>query len=89
MSSRPRQPAYLPEVGEVVEDLAVLDADGQPKRGAFMESRGGEYYLRSEGGGCEWTTLPAKVRPLDPPCFIKVQHPSEPRTADIPIGDVA
>ncbi|MCX4685488.1 hypothetical protein OG401_14390 [Kitasatospora purpeofusca] len=54
-----------------------------------MGARGGEYYLRAEAGGCEWTTQPAKVCPLDPPRFISVQHPSPPRTTDTSIGDVA
>ncbi|MET8702752.1 hypothetical protein ABZW10_28415 [Kitasatospora sp. NPDC004723] len=62
--------------------MSLLSSDGNPLQGVFMGSRGGESYLRPEAGGCEWTTQPAQVAPLDTPRFISVQHPSQPRSIE-------
>ena len=51
-------PAYQPQLGELVWD------DGPRQRnGVYMGAEGGIYFLRPEGGGIEWTTAPANVRP--------------------------
>ncbi|MFJ9951704.1 hypothetical protein [Kitasatospora sp. NPDC091207] len=82
MPSRPRMPAYTPTVGEVVRDLAHRSPSGQPAEGVYMDTLGGLVYLRPEAGGCEWTTGPDRVRPLDSPRYLAVQHPSPPRAND-------
>ncbi|MFJ9950016.1 hypothetical protein [Kitasatospora sp. NPDC091207] len=82
MPSRPRTPAYRPTVGEVVRDLAHRAPNGQATEGVYMDTLGGAAYLRPEAGGCEWTTGPEHVKPLDTPRFIHVQHPSPPRAND-------
>ncbi|MEV6975335.1 hypothetical protein [Kitasatospora sp. NPDC093806] len=81
-------PAYRPQIGEIVRDLAKRGAGGGPAEGVYMDCLAGLYYLRSEHGGCEWTTRPENVRPLDAPRFTNVQHPSRPRSAGS-MGDVA
>ncbi|MFE2723647.1 hypothetical protein [Kitasatospora sp. NPDC059327] len=82
MPSRPRMPAYTPAVGEVVHDLAHRTSNGQPSEAVYMDTLGGAAYLRPEAGGCEWTTGPHHIRPLDRPRFVDVQRPSRPRAND-------
>ncbi|MEV0535076.1 hypothetical protein [Kitasatospora sp. NPDC050463] len=78
----PRMPAYQPAVGEVVRDLAHRSPSGQPTEAVYMDTLGGAAYLRPEAGGCEWTTGPDHIRPLDNPRFVAVQHRSHPRAND-------
>ncbi|MFD5915548.1 hypothetical protein ACFVYP_02590 [Kitasatospora sp. NPDC058201] len=80
-------PAYRPQIGEIVRDLAKRGLGGEPVEGVCMDCLAGLYYLRSEQGGCEWTTRPESVRRLDAPRFVNVQHPSPPRSV-APIGEV-
>ncbi|MFD9595865.1 hypothetical protein ACFWA9_24400 [Kitasatospora sp. NPDC059973] len=79
MPSRPRTPAYQPQIGEVVRDRAHRSPNGQPAEGVYMDTLGGAAYLRPEAGGCEWTTRPEDLQRLDRPRFLPVQHPSPPR----------
>ncbi|MFI6847651.1 hypothetical protein ACIBJD_23930 [Kitasatospora sp. NPDC050467] len=82
MPSCPRMPAYRPEVGEVVRDLAHRAATGDPTEGVYMDTLGGLAYLRPAAGGCEWTTKPEHLQRLDHPRHLTVQHPSRPRAHD-------
>ncbi|MFE2277821.1 hypothetical protein ACFXAE_11315 [Streptomyces sp. NPDC059454] len=45
-------------VGELAHDVR------QDRRGIVMDHQDGFVWLRPEGGGTEWTALPADVRPL-------------------------
>ncbi|MFE2104278.1 hypothetical protein ACFXAF_00130 [Kitasatospora sp. NPDC059463] len=81
--------AYRPVVGEVVQDLAKRTPSGKSAEGVYMGSWGGKYYLRPEAGGCEWAANPNKVLALVEPRFVKVQHPSPPRTYGKSIGEAA
>ncbi|MFF2046069.1 hypothetical protein ACFVVX_37170 [Kitasatospora sp. NPDC058170] len=82
MSRRPRIPAYTPEVGEVVRDLAHRSPGTKAVEGVYMDTLGGLAYLRPERGGCEWTTRPEDLRRLELPRFVPVQQPSRPRAHD-------
>ncbi|MCG6499385.1 hypothetical protein [Kitasatospora sp. A2-31] len=59
MSTRKRDAAaYRPRVGELV-------LDGRTGRtGIYMDTIGGEHYLRPEAGGREWTALPGQIGPV-------------------------
>ncbi|MBV6701117.1 hypothetical protein [Kitasatospora aureofaciens] len=49
--------AYRPHAGERVLDRR------SGRTGIYMDTIGGEHYLRPEGGGCEWTADPGHVTP--------------------------
>ncbi|MBV2152226.1 hypothetical protein [Kitasatospora sp. SUK 42] len=58
MSTRQRNtPAYRPRAGELVLDRRT------GRTGIYMDTIGGEHYLRPEGGGREWTAEPNHVSP--------------------------
>ncbi|MFF2565994.1 hypothetical protein ACFVUZ_40805 [Kitasatospora sp. NPDC058060] len=58
MSTRQRNtPAYRPHVGELVLDRRT------GRTGIYMDTIGGEHYLRPEPGGREWTADPHQVAP--------------------------
>ncbi|MEV8325179.1 hypothetical protein [Kitasatospora sp. NPDC056731] len=65
MSTRQRDSAaYRPHVGELVLDRRT------GRTGIYMDTLGGEHYLRPEGGGLEWTAEPGRVGPApDTPRF--------------------
>ncbi|MFJ3218435.1 hypothetical protein ACIPLC_21245 [Kitasatospora sp. NPDC086801] len=65
MSTRQRgTPAYRPHAGELVLDRRT------GRTGIYMDTIGGEHYLRPEGGGLEWTAEPGHVDPApDTPRF--------------------
>ncbi len=49
---------YRPRAGETVRDLRRrLD-------GVYMDTQGGQVYLRPEGGGVEWTARPEHIGPV-------------------------
>jgi hypothetical protein len=50
---------FTPRVGEVVRDRRA------GRTGVYMDTLGGQLYLRPEGGGCEWTARPEHVGPVD------------------------
>lgn len=79
----PANSPYRPAVGEVVRDLARREPDGRPAEGAYMDLLGGVAYLRRPAGGCEWTTAPERIRPLDVPRFVAVQRPGRPRAGEL------
>lgn len=61
--TKPRPTRPEPEetrlpVGELAHDVR------QDARGIVMDHQDGFVWLRPEGGGTEWTALPADVRPL-------------------------
>ncbi|MFJ3789306.1 hypothetical protein [Kitasatospora sp. NPDC090091] len=59
MSTRKRDAAaYRPRVGELVLDSRT------GRTGIYMDTIGGEHYLRPEAGGREWTALPGQVGPV-------------------------
>ncbi|MEU1507088.1 hypothetical protein [Kitasatospora sp. NPDC005748] len=88
MPRKKSSPAYQPQIGEIARDLAKRGSDGGLAEGVYMDCLAGLYYLRAEGGGCEWTTRPGNVQRLDAPRFVTVQHSSRPRTAGS-VGEVA
>ncbi len=53
---------HTPELGELVEDLAH-----KGRVGAYMGTEGGQIYLRPPSGGCEWTTRPGSIKPVELP----------------------
>ncbi|MFJ2953872.1 hypothetical protein OG896_27405 [Streptomyces sp. NBC_00669] len=56
---KPVGAVHTPQLGELVWD------DGPRQRnGVYMGTEGGLLFLRPEGGGIEWTTAPANIRPL-------------------------
>ncbi|MBP0455354.1 hypothetical protein J5Y04_38425 [Kitasatospora sp. RG8] len=59
MSTRKRDsaPAYRPRVGELVLDTRT------GRTGVYMDTLGGEHYLRPTAGGREWTARPDQVGP--------------------------
>ncbi|MEV6975106.1 hypothetical protein [Kitasatospora sp. NPDC093806] len=58
MSIRKRSAsAYRPQVGELVLDTRT------GRTGIYMDTIGGEHYLRPPDGGCEWTARPEHVGP--------------------------
>ncbi|MEU6233412.1 hypothetical protein [Kitasatospora sp. NPDC047058] len=59
MSTRKRDsaPAYRPRVGELVLDTRT------GRTGIYMDTLGGEHYLRPRAGGREWTARPDQVGP--------------------------
>ncbi|SDT78307.1 hypothetical protein SAMN05216371_5686 [Streptomyces sp. TLI_053] len=57
-----RAKLHCPELGELVSDLAHGG-----KVGAYMGTEGGEVYLRRPSGGCEWTTDPGSIEPVELP----------------------
>ncbi|MFD0276553.1 hypothetical protein ACFVHB_21975 [Kitasatospora sp. NPDC127111] len=59
MSTRKRDsaPAYRPRVGELVLDTRT------GRTGIYMDTLGGEHYLRPPAGGREWTARPEQVGP--------------------------
>ncbi|MGW3038977.1 hypothetical protein ACWC9T_02795 [Kitasatospora sp. NPDC001159] len=62
MSTRQRNaPAYRPQAGELVLDRRT------GRTGIYMDTIGGEHYLRPEGGGREWTAEPHHVSPAPRP----------------------
>ncbi|MGV9265166.1 hypothetical protein ACWDRR_10935 [Kitasatospora sp. NPDC003701] len=62
MSTRKRNAAaYRPRVGELVLDTRT------GRTGIYMDTLGGEHYLRPPGGGCEWTAPPDRVGPAPDP----------------------
>ncbi|MFE2726281.1 hypothetical protein [Kitasatospora sp. NPDC059327] len=62
MSTRKRNAAaYRPRVGELVLDTRT------GRTGIYMDSLGGEHYLRPPGGGREWTAPPDRVGPAPAP----------------------
>ncbi|MFD5462791.1 hypothetical protein ACFWIQ_08165 [Kitasatospora sp. NPDC127059] len=62
MSTRQRNaPAYRPHVGELVLDRRT------GRTGIYMDTIGGEHYLRPEHGGREWTAEPHHVSPAPEP----------------------
>ncbi|MFF3006408.1 hypothetical protein ACFVTF_26805 [Kitasatospora sp. NPDC057940] len=65
MSTRQRDSAaYRPHVGELVLDRRT------GRTGIYMDTIGGEHYLRPEGGGREWTAEPGHIGPApDTPRF--------------------
>ncbi|MFB8242089.1 hypothetical protein ACFC58_36690 [Kitasatospora purpeofusca] len=61
MSIRKRAAAaYRPRVGESVLDTRT------GRTGIYMDTIGGEHYLRPPEGGCEWTARPEHVTPDGP-----------------------
>ncbi|MGW2371397.1 MULTISPECIES: hypothetical protein [Kitasatospora] len=54
-------PAYRPHVGELVLDRRT------GRTGIYMDTIGGEHYLRPEHGGREWTAEPNHVSPATEP----------------------
>ncbi|MFE7492306.1 hypothetical protein [Kitasatospora sp. NPDC057541] len=61
MSIRKRAAAaYRPRVGEPVLDTRT------GRTGIYMDTIGGEHYLRPPEGGCEWTARPEHVTPAAP-----------------------
>lgn len=84
MPTPARASGYLPRVGEVVRDLAHRGIDGRPTEGVYMDTLGGQAYLRPAVGGCEWTTSPDSLKPLDAPRFVDVHpvHRQRRRVAD-------
>ncbi|MGW6913779.1 hypothetical protein ACWGB8_08155 [Kitasatospora sp. NPDC054939] len=60
MSTREHQrPApYHPRAGEAVHDRRT------GRIGIYMDTIGGEHYLRPLGGGREWTAAPGHIAPL-------------------------
>ena len=56
--TRPEPEAPRLPVGELALDVR------REKRGIVMDHQDGFVWLRPEGGGTEWTALPAHVRPL-------------------------
>ncbi|MFF1794344.1 hypothetical protein ACIF6L_16990 [Kitasatospora sp. NPDC086009] len=62
MSTRKRNAAaYRPRVGELVLDTRT------GRTGIYMDTLGGEHYLRPPGGGREWTAPPDRVGPAPDP----------------------
>ncbi|MEV0535614.1 hypothetical protein [Kitasatospora sp. NPDC050463] len=62
MSTRKRNAAaYRPRVGELVLDTRT------GRTGIYMDTLGGEHYLRPPGGGREWTAPPDRVGPAPEP----------------------
>ncbi|MDY0813381.1 hypothetical protein [Kitasatospora purpeofusca] len=58
MSIRKRAAAaYRPRVGQSVLDTRT------GRTGIYMDTIGGEHYLRPPEGGCEWTARPEHVAP--------------------------
>ncbi|WP_405361208.1 hypothetical protein OG535_23905 [Kitasatospora sp. NBC_00085] len=58
MSTRKRNAAaYRPRAGELVLDART------GRTGIYMDTLGGELYLRPPDGGREWTTRPGQVSP--------------------------
>lgn len=53
--------AYRPHTGDRVLDLRT------GRTGIYMDTIGGEHYLRPEPGGCEWTADPTHVTPAPSP----------------------
>ncbi|MER5351107.1 hypothetical protein ABT093_12315 [Kitasatospora sp. NPDC002551] len=49
--------AYRPRVGESVLDTRT------GRTGIYMDTIGGEHYLRPPEGGCEWTARPEHLAP--------------------------
>ncbi|MFJ8433754.1 hypothetical protein ACIQ9P_20890 [Kitasatospora sp. NPDC094019] len=61
MSIRKRAAAaYRPRVGESVLDTRT------GRTGIYMDTIGGEHYIRPPEGGCEWTARPEHVGPAGP-----------------------
>ncbi|ARF78892.1 hypothetical protein ACIG0C_04545 [Kitasatospora aureofaciens] len=54
-------PAYRPHAGELVLDRRT------GRTGIYMDTIGGEHYLRPEHGGREWTAEPHHVSPAPEP----------------------
>ncbi|MFF0414135.1 hypothetical protein ACFYUY_27310 [Kitasatospora sp. NPDC004745] len=74
MSTRQRDAAaYRPHVGELVLDRRT------GRTGIYMDTLGGEHYLRPETGGCEWTAEPGHLSPA----------PTSPPATDDPDPDPA
>ncbi|MFC9326625.1 hypothetical protein [Kitasatospora sp. NPDC057015] len=57
-----RAKAYVPREGETVRDSR------RRLNGVYMDTQGGQVYLRPEGGGVEWTVRPEHVAPLADGC---------------------
>ncbi len=55
-----RAKPHTPELGDLVRDLAHSG-----KVGAYMGTEGGQIYLRPPEGGCEWTTRPDAIEPVE------------------------
>ncbi|MFF2041315.1 hypothetical protein ACFVVX_12865 [Kitasatospora sp. NPDC058170] len=53
--------AYRPCVGELVLDRRT------GRTGIYMDTIGGERYLRPPAGGCEWTARPEHLGPAPTP----------------------
>ncbi|MFG3050400.1 hypothetical protein ACGFZP_05500 [Kitasatospora sp. NPDC048239] len=53
--------AYRPRVGELVLDSRT------GRTGIYMDTIGGERYLRPPDGGCEWTARPEHLGPAPAP----------------------
>ncbi|MFI6844632.1 hypothetical protein ACIBJD_08200 [Kitasatospora sp. NPDC050467] len=76
MSTRKRNAAaYRPRAGELVLDART------GRTGIYMDTLGGELYLRPPDGGREWTTRPGQVSPApaEPPA-----DPADPDPASTP-----
>ncbi|MFI6444626.1 hypothetical protein [Kitasatospora sp. NPDC050543] len=58
MGARTNGANYLPRAGELVRD------NRSGRKGIYMDTQGGQYYLRPERGGREWTVDPAQVAPV-------------------------
>ncbi|WP_078911570.1 hypothetical protein [Streptomyces sp. NRRL WC-3742] len=54
-------PAYRPRAGELVHDRRT------GRTGIYMDTLGGEHYLRPRGGGREWTAEPNHISPAAEP----------------------
>jgi hypothetical protein len=62
--------AYRPHVGELVLDRRT------GRTGIYMDTIGGEHYLRPESGGLEWTAEPNHVSPApEPPDSTEYRQP--------------
>ncbi len=59
MSNHPdRNRPHRPHVGELVRDHR------SGRDGVYMDTQGGQHYLRPQGGGREWTAQPEHVGPV-------------------------
>ncbi|WP_406202652.1 hypothetical protein OH807_24750 [Kitasatospora sp. NBC_01560] len=86
MSTRDRDAAaYRPRAGEPVLDSRT------GRTGIYMDTIGGEHYLRPAGGGREWTARPGQLAPA--PIPIPAPEAAEAAgtadTTDAPVPDPA